>query len=265
MSQGQSSRSSTRARVAPEGITACLFDLDGVLTSTASEHQSAWKRTFDAFLRQREGEHFQPFTEDDYLEHVDGRPRTDGVREFLASRGIALPEGGEDDPPSAETVHGVGNSKNELLLAALREHGARPYPGSVRYVEAATAAGLAVGVVTSSANGAAVLEAAGLDRFVRARVDGLVIARDQLRGKPQPDSFLAGARALGVEPAAAAVFEDALAGVQAGRAGGFGWVVGVDRTHHAEELSAHGADIVVSDLAEILADDRGEGGRPGGS
>ncbi|MEV0700586.1 beta-phosphoglucomutase family hydrolase [Saccharopolyspora sp. NPDC050389] len=239
--------------VAPDGIIACLFDLDGVLTSTAAQHMAAWKQTFDAFLREREGERFSPFTEDDYLEYVDGRPRADGVRQFLSSRGIALPEGSRDDPPAADTVHGVGNRKNEVLLAIIQEHGVHPYPGSVRYLEAVRDAGLAVGVVTSSENGASVLDAAGLSQFVQARIDGLVISRENLRGKPEPDSFLAGARALGVEPAAAAVFEDALAGVQAGRTGGFGWVVGVDRTHQADELRAHGADIVVSDLADILA------------
>lgn len=260
MRPGQSGhRSTTPARVAPEWTTACLFDLDGVLTNTASEHQDTWKQTFDAFLRHHQGEQFRPFTVADYLEHVDGRPRADGVRQFLAARGITLPEGGHDDPPGADTVHGVGNRKNQLLLAAIREHGVRPYPGSVRYLEAATAAGLAIGVVTSSDNGASVLGAAGLDHFVRARVDGLVIAREKLRGKPRPDSFLVGARALGAEPAATAVFEDALAGVQAGRSGGFGWVVGVDRTHHAEELRAHGADLVVGDLAELLAGGPAEG------
>lgn len=241
--------------VAPEGITACLFDLDGVLTSTAAQHRAAWKQTFDAFLRQREGERSRPFTETDYLVYVDGRPRADGVRQFLASRGITLPEGGHDDPPTADTVYGVGNRKNKLLLAIIRQQGVQPYSGSVRYLEAVAGAGLAVGVVTSSENGASVLDAAGLSQFVRARIDGLVITRERLRGKPEPDAFLAGARALGVAPAAAAVFEDALAGVQAGRAGGFGWVVGVDRTHHADELRAHGADLVVSDLADILAMD----------
>jgi beta-phosphoglucomutase family hydrolase len=242
-------------RVVAEGIAACLFDLDGVLTSTAAEHMAAWKRTFDAFLREREGEHFRPFTESDYVEYVDGRPRADGVRQFLASRGITLADGGHDDPPTADTLYGVGNRKNQLLLGIIQDRGVTPYPGSVRYLEAVTDAGLDVGVVTSSENGASVLDAANLTRFVKARVDGLVITREKLRGKPEPDSFLAGAKALGVDPARAAVYEDALAGVQAGRAGGFGWVVGVDRTHHADELREHGADIVVSDLAELLSAD----------
>ncbi|MDU0289198.1 beta-phosphoglucomutase family hydrolase [Saccharothrix longispora] len=233
----------------PDSITACLFDLDGVLTSTAVLHRRAWKRTFDDLLRLR-GEPL--FTESDYARFVDGRPRYDGVREFLASRGITLPEGAPEDPPDAATVHGVGNLKNDLLEAILRHEGVTPYPGTVRYLEAARAAGLDIGVVTSSANAEKVLDAAGLTGFVQARVDGVVIARDGLKGKPAPDSFLVGARLLGVEPARAAVFEDALAGVQAGRAGGFGHVVGVDRAGQREELLRHGADVVVDDLAELL-------------
>lgn len=234
----------------PEGITACLFDLDGVLTSTAELHRAAWAETFDAVLREHGDQ--QPFTEQDYLAHVDGRPRYDGVREFLASRGITLPEGDPDDAAGAATVHGVGNRKNDLIQSVIEREGVQPYPGSVRYLEAARDAGLAIGVVTSSANGAAVLRAAGLDGFVQARVDGEVIRRDGLRGKPAPDSFLAGARALAVEPGAAAVFEDALAGVQAGRAGGFGHIVGVDRSGQADALRGHGADVVVTDLQELL-------------
>lgn len=233
----------------PEPITACLFDLDGVLTSTAVLHRRAWRRTFDDFLRPR-GE--PPFTELDYVRHVDGRPRYDGVREFLASRGITLPEGSPDDPPDADTVHGVGNRKNELLEAIIRHEGVTPYPGTVRYLNAARELGLAIGVVTSSANARKVLDAADLSRFTRALVDGVVISRDGLKGKPAPDSFLAGARELGVAPEHAAVFEDALAGVQAGRAGGFGYVVGVDRAGQREALLAHGADVVVEDLAELL-------------
>lgn len=236
----------------PAQITACLFDLDGVLTSTAVLHRAAWRETFDDFLRQRDGASFVPFSEADYLSYVDGRPRFDGVREFLASRGIVLPEGEPSDPPDADTVHGLGNRKNELVQKIIAEGGVSPYPGSVRYLEAARAAGLAIGVVTSSANGAAVLEAAGLTPFIQARIDGLVIAEEGLAGKPAPDSFLAGARALGVPPANAAVFEDALAGVQAGKAGGFGYVVGVDRAGQAEQLRALGADVVVTDLAELL-------------
>ncbi|MEU4804735.1 beta-phosphoglucomutase family hydrolase [Actinosynnema sp. NPDC023587] len=232
----------------PDGITACLFDLDGVLTSTAVLHRRAWRRTFDDFLTPR-GE--PPFTEEDYVRYVDGRPRYDGVRSFLASRGITLPEGAPADPPDADTVHGVGNRKNELIDAIIRDEGVSPYPGSVRYLEAA-AQRLRIGVVTSSANATRVLDAAGLTRFVEALVDGVVISRDGLRGKPAPDSFTAGARLLGVEPARAAVFEDALSGVQAGRAGGFGHVVGVDRAGQAAALRENGADVVVEDLAELL-------------
>jgi beta-phosphoglucomutase family hydrolase len=236
----------------PSPIRACLFDLDGVLTSTAALHEDAWKRTFDDFLRRRQGSDFRPFTERDYVEYVDGRPRADGVRTFLLSRKIQLPEGSPDDPPDAQTINGVGNRKNELLQHVIEERGVDAYPGSVRYLEAVHDRGLRIGVVTSSANGEAVLRAANLDRFVEARIDGIVIAQRHLRGKPAPDSFIAGAEALGVVPALAAVFEDALAGVRAGRAGAFGYVVGVDRAHQADALRRHGADVVVEDLAELL-------------
>jgi beta-phosphoglucomutase family hydrolase len=238
----------------PDGITAVLFDLDGVLTSTADLHREAWKQTFDAFLREREGADFTPFTDRDYTDHVDGRPRADGVREFLASRGIHLPEGDPDDPGDATTVNGLGNRKNALVNRMIAERGVDPYPGSVRYLRAAQDAGLAIGVVTSSANGATVLDAAGLDHFIRARVDGNTIREQGLRGKPAPDSFLAGARSLGVAPENTAVFEDAQAGVQAGKAGGFGYVVGVNRADQADALRAQGADVVVDDLAELLGD-----------
>lgn len=236
----------------PDDVTCCLFDLDGVLTSTAELHRAAWKETFDAFLRARDGAGFEPFTEADYNNYVDGRPRYDGVREFLRSREIALPEGAPDDPPTAETVHGVGNRKNERVQQIINERGVKPYPGSVRYLDAARDAGLKIGVVTSSANGAAVLDAADLTKYVEARIDGVVIAERKLRGKPAPDSFLAGAEALGVDRTQAAVFEDALSGVQAGKTGGFGFVVGVDRAGQAEALRTHGADVVVADLAELL-------------
>ncbi|MET8851931.1 beta-phosphoglucomutase family hydrolase [Amycolatopsis sp. NPDC004625] len=238
----------------PETITACLFDLDGVLTGTAILHREAWKRTFDEFLRARDGAGFSEFTDHDYAAFVDGRPRADGVREFLRSRGITLPEGEPDDPVDAPTVNGVGNRKNELVLKIIDERGVNPYPGSVRYLEAVKAAGLRIAVVTSSANGAKVLDGGDLSKYVEARVDGIVIREQHLKGKPAPDSFLAGAAALGVEPAHAAVFEDAQSGVQAGKAGGFGYVVGVNRADQAAELRAHGADIVVDDLADLLED-----------
>ena len=240
----------------PEGVRACLFDLDGVLTQTAKVHAAAWKEMFDGFLRERAaraGEPFRPFDPvADYDEYVDGMPRYDGVRSFLAARGIDLPEGEENDPASAETVHGLGNRKNEIVLRLIREQGVEAYEGSVRYVRAAREAGLRRAVVSSSSNCRDVLVAAGIEDLFEQRIDGLVAERDHLKGKPAPDTFLAAARALGVTPGQAAVFEDALAGVAAGRAGGFACVVGVDRVGQADELRAHGADVVVSDLAELL-------------
>ena len=240
----------------PDSIQACLFDLDGVLTKTAKVHAAAWKQTFDAYLRDRAtrtDEAYRPFDEvEDYDEYVDGKPRYDGVRSFLASRGIELPEGTSDDPPTAETVRGLGNRKNELVLQLIHDHGVEPYEGSVRYVRAARDAGLRRAVVSSSANTRDVLEAAGIADLFEARVDGIVAEEEHLRGKPAPDTFLAGARALGVEPAGASVFEDALAGVAAGRAGRFGFVVGVDRVGQADALREHGADVVVSDLSDLM-------------
>ncbi len=235
----------------PDGIRACLFDMDGVLTRTATVHMAAWKRTFDEYLRATDPQ-APEFTQLDYNRYVDGKPRADGVRDFLASRGITLPEGAPDDPPQVATVHGIGRRKNELLLTELEEHGVEVYPGSMAYLRAVKAAGLATAVVTASANGEQVIAAGGFADLIDARVDGVVTAREGLRGKPAPDTFLAGARALGVEPARAAVFEDALAGVAAGRAGGFGHVVGVDRVGQAEALREHGADVVVTDLEQLL-------------
>jgi beta-phosphoglucomutase family hydrolase len=243
----------------PDDVTACLFDLDGVITSTAIAHKAAWRETFDAYLRERAdrtGEPFVPFDVDsDYERYVDGRARADGVRTFLASRKITLPEGGADDPPTAETVNGVGNRKNETLLRRIRTDGVDAYPGSVAYLHAARAGGLRRALVSASANAADVLSAAGLSDEFEARVDGVVARERGLRSKPEPDGFLEGARMLGVAPAQAAVFEDAIAGVEAGRAGQFGFVVGVDRVQdgrHADELRKHGADVVVADLAELL-------------
>ena len=240
----------------PDSVTTCLFDLDGVLTQTAKVHAAAWKETFDDYLRERAkktGEEFKEFDiVADYDEYVDGLPRYDGVRNFLKSRGIELPEGSPDDPPSNETICGIGNRKNEMVLKLIKEHGVQPYEGSVRYVKAARDAGLHRAVVSSSTNCKDVLIAAGIEDLFEARIDGVVAEREHLRGKPAPDTFLAGAKALGVEPAQAAVFEDALAGVQAGRAGNFGYVVGVDRVGQADALKAHGADIVVKDLSELL-------------
>jgi beta-phosphoglucomutase family hydrolase len=235
----------------PDDVTACLFDLDGVLTKTATVHAAAWKRTFDEFLQGREGQ--APFDEEhDYTAYVDGKPRLDGVRSFLGSRGIALPEGSEDDPPDAETVHGLGTRKNDLVNEVLEQQGVEVYEGSVRFVRAARDAGLHRAVVSSSSNTDAVLRSAGIADLFEGVVDGVVAQREHLRGKPEPDTFLAGARAVGVEPRQAVVFEDALAGVEAGRAGGFGFVVGVNRHGAAGALREHGADLVVDDLAQLL-------------
>ncbi|WP_399893887.1 beta-phosphoglucomutase family hydrolase [Streptomyces sp. BBFR51] len=235
----------------PDDIQACLFDLDGVVTKTAVVHAAAWKETFDAFLRERDGADFRPFTDSDYDQYVDGRPRADGVRSFLASRGIELPEGGPDDPPDAGTVNGVGNRKNELLLAKIRTDGVEPYQGTLRYIDAVRAAGLATAIVSSSANTRDVLRSIDAERLFDVRIDGVVARERKLPGKPHPDTFLAAARDLGVEASRAAVFEDALAGMDAGRSGRFGYVVGVDRVGQTDALYAHGADRVVKDLAEL--------------
>ena len=226
----------------PDTIRACLFDLDGVLTQTAKVHAAAWKQMFDEFLHSRD-EDFREFTNDDYEDYVDGKPREDGVRSFLKSRGIEL-------EPSQVTE--LADRKNDLVQRMIKEQGVDVYEGSVRYVEAIRDAGLRRAVVSSSANTREVLHVTGIEDLFEAVVDGLTIEREGLSGKPAPDCFLLGARELGVEPSQAAVFEDALAGVEAGRAGGFGCVVGVDRAGHADDLRAHGADVVVEDLSELL-------------
>jgi beta-phosphoglucomutase family hydrolase len=244
----------------PDRITACLFDLDGVLTQTARVHNAAWEETFNAFLRQRAqvtGDVFRPFDPGrDYNRYVDGRQRADGVRSFLASRGIHLPEGAPTDPPTADTVNGVGNRKNEIVLRRIHTDGVQVYEGSVEYLKAAVRAGLRRAVVSASANCKDVVAAAGIEDFLEVRVDGIVAREEGLRGKPYPDTFLAAAQLLGVRPEQAAVFEDALAGVEAGRAGGFGYVVGVDRVGQADDLAAHGADVVVRDLSELMMEDQ---------
>ncbi|MBP0451892.1 beta-phosphoglucomutase family hydrolase [Kitasatospora sp. RG8] len=240
----------------PDDIRAFLFDLDGVLTQTAKVHAAAWKDTFDAFLRTesaRTGGQFVPFDAvDDYDVYVDGRPRLDGTRAFLGSRGIDLPEGTDADPPGARTVHGISLAKNDTVLRMIREQGVQPYEGSVAYVHRLRELGLPSAVVSSSANCRDVLRAAGIEELFDVIVDGVVARREGLPGKPAPDTYLAAARALGVEPAHAAVFEDALAGVASGRAGGFGAVVGVNRTGQADELRRDGATVVVDDLADLL-------------
>ncbi|GAA4230964.1 beta-phosphoglucomutase family hydrolase [Actinomadura meridiana] len=257
----------------PDEAAACLFDLDGVLTRTAAVHAAAWKEMFDGFLRDRAaravpggvggrpptgdpaGEAFVEFDAvKDYGRYVDGKKREDGTRSFLESRGIELPEGDPDDPPERETIRGLGNRKNTLILKIIEERGVETFDGSIDYVRAAREAGLRTAVVSSSANTVQVLRTVGITDLFDARVDGVVAAERHLPGKPAPDMFLEGARELGVPAERAVVFEDALAGVQAGRAGGFAYVVGVNRVDdaHAKGLAEHGADIVVSDLSELM-------------
>lgn len=243
----------------PDGTRACLFDLDGVLTDTASVHAAAWKQMFDDFLAaraERDGTEFVPFdVKGDYGPYVDGKPRLDGTREFLRSRDVDLPEGGPGDAPDAATIHALSTRKNELVQEKISTVGVGVYPGSVRYLKAVRAAGLATAVVSSSANAEQVLDVAGLARYIDHRVDGVSAKQRGLPGKPAPDTFLAAAADLGVDRAHAVVFEDALAGVASGKAGGFGFVVGVDRLGHAEKLREQGADVVVTDLAELLDGD----------
>lgn len=244
----------------PDGIAGCLFDLDGVLTQTAKVHAAAWKQMFDAYLRERSEQTGEPFRAfdiaTDYPAYVDGRLREDGVRAFLASRGVTLPDGSPDDPPTATTVHGLGTRKNALVLDLIRHQGVEVYEGSVRFLQAVRDAGLRRAVVSASKNCREVLIAAGIEEYFEVRIDGIVAAEKGLRGKPAPDTFLAAAAALGLEPAHCAVFEDAIAGVEAGRAGEFGWVVGVDRVGQAAALRQHGADVVVKDLAELMKGER---------
>ncbi len=237
----------------PDAIEVCLFDLDGVLTDTASVHAAAWKHMFDDFLRDRDGDGFTPFDpHDDYDSYVDGKPREDGVRDFLASRDITLPEGSPADGPEAQTVYGLGRRKNDEVQRRIATDGVKVFEGSRRYLQAAERAGLKRYVVSSSANTELVLRVTGLAQYVQGRVDGVTLAQQHIPGKPKPDSYLAGAKLAGVHPDGAAVFEDALAGVEAGRAGNFGYVVGVDRVDQAAALTKHGADIVVTDLAQLL-------------
>jgi beta-phosphoglucomutase family hydrolase len=241
----------------PDAVHACLFDLDGVLTDTASVHRKAWKAMFDDFLEswsQRNGSPFVPFDADaDYLRYVDGKTRADGVRSFLQSRDVTLPGGSPDDGDDAETVNGLGNRKNAAFQKTMHTDGVTVFEGSRRYLEAVVKEGFSVAVVSSSANTREVLELTGLAKFVDQRVDGVTIREQHIAGKPAPDSYLEGARRLGVDPSAAAVFEDALSGVEAGRAGRFGLVVGVDRVGQADALREHGADVVVTDLADLLS------------
>jgi beta-phosphoglucomutase family hydrolase len=245
----------------PDGVKACLFDMDGVVTQTAVVHAAAWKEMFDDFLRARAestGTEFVPFdAHAEYDAYVDGKPRLDGTRSFLESRGIELPEGTPDDPPGTPTIYGLSNRKNALVLAKLAAGGVQVYEGTVTYIRSVREKGIATAIVSSSANTNQILDSAGLAGLFDVRVDGLIAMERGLRGKPAPDTFLAAATELHMAPSQAAVFEDALAGVEAGRAGHFALVVGVDRVGQADALSKHGADIVVKDLAELLDKDAG--------
>ncbi|MCI0685030.1 MAG: beta-phosphoglucomutase family hydrolase [Gemmataceae bacterium] len=249
--------SSAPSAITPERFEAVLFDLDGVLTSTARIHSRCWKTMFDEFLGRRAAERNEPFRafdiDTDYKLYVDGKPRYAGVRSFLASRNIALPDGNPADPPTADTVCGLGNRKDELVKAAIDLGEVEAYPGSVALVRRLRQQGIRTAVVSSSNNCEQVLRAAGIVDLFEVRVDGVVASQLHLPGKPAPDTFLKAAQMLGVSPARAVVVEDALAGVQAGRAGGFGLVVGVDRDGAGAALRTHGADLVVTDLGELLS------------
>jgi beta-phosphoglucomutase family hydrolase len=243
-------------RINRDQYDAVLFDLDGVITNTATLHATCWKQMFDEYLRERaeqKGEAFRPFDlATDYRLYVDGKPRFDGVRDFLRSRGIQLPEGNPDDPADVETVHGLGNRKNDLVNRAIAEVGVEPYAGTVQFIHQLRRDGFKIAVVTSSQNCSAVLRAAKLDASFEVRVDGNTIEAERLGGKPAPDTFLMAARLLGVEPKRTVVVEDAISGVEAGSNGNFGLVIGVARKGNAEELKRHGAHLVVEDLGELV-------------
>ena len=239
----------------PDSVKGFLFDMDGVLTRTASVHAAAWKQMFDEFLRDSCGDGFEPFDAvDDYDKYVDGKARADGTRAFLRSRGVSLPEGAPDDEPGAKTIEGLSERKNQLVLQKLADGKVEVFDDAVTYAKAVASAGFPRAVVSASANTAQVLQAAGISGLFDVRVDGIVAAERHLRGKPAPDMFLAGAGLLGLEPGEAVVFEDALAGVEAGRAGHFAYVVGVDRVGQGDALKEHGADRVVTDVAALLTD-----------
>jgi beta-phosphoglucomutase family hydrolase len=251
MRQPESKTAITRDR-----YDAALLDLDGVITDTAGIHAACWKQMFDEYLQNRatlRGEAFRSFDiATDYRLYVDGKPRFDGVRDFLASRSIRLPEGSMDDPPEAETVGGLGNRKNDLVNNIIEEKGVEPYEGSVKLIHQLRRQGFKIAVVTSSQNCTAVLKAAKLEDFFDVQVDGNMIHAQHLAGKPAPDTFLTAAKLLGVEPTRAIVIEDAISGVEAGSAGNFGLVIGVARKGNAEELRRHGAGLVVNDLSELV-------------
>jgi alpha,alpha-trehalase len=242
-------------------LDAVIFDLDGVITDTASVHAAAWKRMFDRFLAERagRGEESRPFSQQDYLRYVDGKPRYDGVSSFLDSRGISLPRGEPSDPPSAGTVCGLGNRKDALFAEVLRQDGVAAFPSSVKLLRLLRESGFRTAIISASRNCAQVLRAAGASELFDAKVDGIDAEGMGLNGKPDPAVFLAAAERLGVEPGRAAVVEDALAGVEAGRRGSFGLVIGVDRAGQAQALREHGADVVVGDLAEVRVLGEGSG------
>jgi alpha,alpha-trehalase len=245
------------AAVRVADIDAVVFDMDGVVTDTASVHAAAWKRLFDGYLAERariEGTPFVPFDDDDYIRYVDGKPRYDGVRSFLASRGIVLPEGDLSDPGINDTVIGLGNRKDEYFLASLRNDGVRPYQTTVDFVHRLDKAGLRTAIISASRNMRQVLAGAGLADLFETRVDGIVAETLGIPGKPDPAVFLEAARRLGVAPERTAIVEDALAGAQAGRAGGFRLVIGIDRRGEGDALRRAGADVVVTDLAEVTVD-----------
>jgi beta-phosphoglucomutase family hydrolase len=243
-------------RIKRDRYDAVLFDLDGVITNTATLHATCWKKMFDEYLRkhaEQKGEAFRPFDlARDYRLYVDGKPRFDGVRDFLRSRGIQLPEGSPDDPTDVETVHGLGNRKNDLVNRAIAEVGVEPYAGTVQFIHQLRRDGFKIAVVTASQNCDAVLRAAKLDDLFEVRVDGNVIQAQRLAGKPAPDTFLIAAKLLGVEPIRTVVIEDAISGVEAGSNGKFGLVIGVARKGNTEELKRHGAHLVVDDLGELV-------------
>jgi beta-phosphoglucomutase family hydrolase len=251
MQQSKSGRVITR-----DQYDAVLLDLDGVITNTADLHAACWKQMFDEYLQKRatqRGEAVRPFDlATDYRLYVDGKPRFDGVRDFLKSRGLQLPEGSPDDPPQSETMGGLGNRKNEMLNKVIEDIGVEPYEGTVRLIHQLRQHEFKIAVVTSSENCTAVLRAAKLDGFFDVQVDGHMIHAQRLAGKPAPDTYLIAARLLGVEPARAVVVEDAISGVQAGVNGNFGLVIGVARKGNAEELKRHGAHPVVNDLGELV-------------
>ncbi|MFT4048406.1 MAG: beta-phosphoglucomutase family hydrolase [Solirubrobacterales bacterium] len=252
MTQAQGTQPQPQRLGLPAQITTLLFDLDGVITKTAVVHAAAWKEMFDTFLAAHGQPPFDPRA--DYDRFVDGKPRYDGVRSLLASRGITLPDGDPSDPPDAQTVCGLGNRKNDLVQTIIARDGVEAYPGTVRYIEIAKQSGVRLAVVSSSANCRAILQSCGLIDDFEEIMDGVVAAERHIKGKPAPDTFIAAAEALGAGVGEAVVFEDALAGVQAGREGAFGFVVGVDRVGQSAELKAHGADIVVGDLEELIAE-----------